>query len=76
MRYCLPICVVCVSSHNMDSSKANLILEKIDKKLGFGQTPPPPWLVQKTFSIFLFLKAPLNLITLIRMLGVTEGMFF
>ena len=25
----------------MDSSKANLVLEKFDKKLGFGQTPPP-----------------------------------
>ena len=41
----------------MDSSKANLVLEKFDKKLGFGQTPP--CLVQKTkFFLFFSLGSP------------------
>ena len=34
------LCSVCFITF-MDSSKANLVLEKFDKKLGFGQTPPP-----------------------------------
>ena len=44
----------------MDSSKANLVFEKNDKKLGMGR-PPPPWLGQNpTFFQRSFLKAPFN----------------
>ena len=39
------LCSVCFITFK-DSSKANLVLEKFDKNLGFGQTPP--CLVQKT----------------------------
>ena len=50
------LCSVCFITF-MDSSKANLVLEKFDKKLGFGQTPPPPgWSKRPSFSVFF--KAP------------------
>ena len=38
----------------MDSSKANLVLEKFDNKLGFGQTPQPPTPVGPKDKVFLF----------------------
>ena len=33
--------LLCVSSHFCPFTKANLVLENFNKKLGFGQTPPP-----------------------------------
>ena len=41
IRYCSPIYVLCVSSHFLPFTKANLVLENFNKNLGFGQTPPP-----------------------------------
>ena len=36
------LCSVCFITF-LDSSKANLILDNFNKKLGFSQTPPPGW---------------------------------
>ena len=54
MRYCLPICVVCVSSH----------LWPVARQIQFWEILPKSWdSVQKTnFSHFLILKAPLIII--------------
>ena len=41
IRYCSPIYVLCVSSHFLPFTKANLVLENFNKNLGFGQTPSP-----------------------------------
>ena len=40
IRYCSPIFVLCFSSHFWPFTKANLVLENLNKNLGFGQTPP------------------------------------
>ena len=53
------LCSVCFITF-MDSSKANLVLEKFDKKLGFGQTPPPVWSKRPNFSVFSFWRLPLR----------------
>ena len=41
-RYCSPVYVLCDSSHFCPFIKANLVLEKFNKNLGFGQTLDPP----------------------------------
>ena len=52
------LCSVCFITF-MDSSKANLVLEKFDKKLGFGQAPPPPvWSKRPNFSVFFSWRLP------------------
>ena len=55
------LCSVCFITF-MDSSKANLVLEKFDKKLGFGQPPPPVWSKRPNFSVFFFFMAPLRVV--------------
>ena len=46
----------------MGSSKANLVLEKLDKNLGLADPPPPPQLGQNPkYFQKLDLKAPLRL---------------
>ena len=47
------LCSVCFITF-MDSSKANLVLEKFDKKLGFGQTPPLFGPKDQIFPFFFF----------------------
>ena len=56
----------------MDSSKANLVLEKLDKKLGFGQTPPLFGPKDQIFPLFFFWRLPLIIIIII-MHGGDDG---
>ena len=51
------LCSVCFITF-MDSSKANLVLEKFDKKLGFGQTPPLFGPKDQIFPFFLSEGSP------------------
>ena len=55
MRYCLPICVVCVSSHLWPVVKQILFWQKV----GIRSDPPPGWSKRPNFSVF-FLMAPLT----------------
>ena len=63
MRYCSPIYVLCVSSHFLPFTKANLVLENFNKNLGFGQTPPPLLGKKPKFFRKTILTAPLRSIS-------------
>ena len=59
MRYCLPICVVCVSSHLWPVAR-QILFWQILPKVGIRSDPPPPRLVQKTnfCQLFFFEGSP------------------
>ena len=59
MKYCPPIYVLCVSSHFWPFIIVKVVLEKLDKNLGFAD-PHPPQLGQiPKFFQKIDLKAPL-----------------
>ena len=57
--------VLCVSSHFWPFTKANLVLENFNKKLGFGQAPPPLFGQKPKFFRKSILMAPL-----IKLIGI------